>query len=88
MRRNLGRRCQTDCQRRRRSQEKYLNELGEEDLTPEDTDETPQDEGEIVEEVEVEEKQDAVEITSGDIARAIAKWDERMPEAAGILQGS
>jgi len=78
--------------------EKYLTELNEADLTPEDTEITPGDESEIVpkepDKVEVvEEKQDYdnldyrnVSITPEDIARAIGKWDERLPKAAGVLQ--
>jgi hypothetical protein len=75
--------------------EKYLTELNESDLTPEDTEITPEDESEVIpkEEVEVEEKQDYdnpdyrnVSITPEDIARAIGKWDERLPKAAGVLQ--
>jgi hypothetical protein len=85
--------------------EEYLSQLNESDLTPEDTDQGPEDEGKEPEVVSpedfgagpvaAEEKQDEddetdlvgpVEITAEDIARAIAKWDERVPEAAGILQ--
>jgi len=62
--------------------DEYLQQLGEEDITP--------DEGEPLESVDgVEEKQEEpLDISKDDVARAIGKWNDRMSEAEGLLQAS
>lgn len=61
----------------------YLRQLGEEDITPEETEVTEDVE---VETEETEEKQADISISKEDMARAIGKWNERIPEAEGVLQ--
>jgi len=63
--------------------DEYLSQLGEEDTTPEDGDAGDEV---VTEEPTVEEKQKELSVSKEDVARAIGKWNARIPEAAGVLQ--
>jgi len=81
-------------------EQKYLDELGEEDITPEEDQENDAETEIVEEEAPIEEKQEQspgeppqpwgdrpVPISKEDVARALGKWNERMPpEAQDVLE--